>query len=100
MVGADALPHFEAEAKARQGARTDISANLRESEKRKASEDAARAVGVSSRSIESAKIVKEKGTPELANAVRQGAIPVSRAVHFSAPETGSRCSFFSPPSFV
>ena len=55
MAGAKAKPLFEAEARERQGKRTDLSANLRGSKEfAKASEDAAKLRNVSPRLIESA----------------------------------------------
>jgi hypothetical protein len=52
MLGARIKPMFEDEARERQGARTDLSANLRESlPAAKASEQAAQAVQVSPRSV-------------------------------------------------
>ena len=77
MVGAALEPMFAELAKERQGARTDISANLRECGK--AAEDAAEAVNVSPRSINHAKAVTELGTPELRAAVVAGDIAVSAA---------------------
>jgi N6-adenosine-specific RNA methylase IME4 len=70
---------YEDEAKARQGTRTDISANWREGEGRKASEDAARALNVSPRSVERATRVMRDGTPELVQAVDDGKVAVSAA---------------------
>jgi ParB-like chromosome segregation protein Spo0J len=79
LIGARAKPMFEEEAKARQGARTDISANLRGSDYGKASDQAARSVNVSPRSVESAAAVLKHGTPELVQRVEQGEIRVSAA---------------------
>ncbi|HYF48877.1 MAG TPA: hypothetical protein VEJ63_05705 [Planctomycetota bacterium] len=56
-----------------------LSANLREAEKGKATEKAAEAFGVSSRSVESAKKVKEK-SPHLHAKVKAGKISVHAAV--------------------
>ncbi len=77
MVAAAALPALHAEAKARQGARTDIRASLRGSGK--ASEKAAALVKVSPRSVEAAAAVLRSGAPELAEAVRSGRAAVSTA---------------------
>ncbi len=79
MVGARLKPLFEQEAKKRQGIRTDISANLRGSENRKSSEDIARVVNVSSRSVETAIKVLAKGLPELVGHVESGAIRLGQA---------------------
>jgi hypothetical protein len=79
MVASDIKPLFEREARIRQGARTDLSAKLHESEKGKASEQAARLVNVSTRSVESANKVKRKGIQELVEAVKEGEVPVSTA---------------------
>lgn len=80
MVGARIKPMFEEEARERQGARTDISANLRESlTPAKSSERAAEVVNVSPRSIESASKVIEKGASELVDAVWSGRASVSAA---------------------
>ncbi len=78
MVAAAALPALQAEAKARQGTRTDLRANLRGSGK--ASEKAAALVQVSPRTVEAAAAVLRSGTPELAEAVRDGRAVVSTAV--------------------
>lgn len=79
---------FEAEARermlagkkvetAKNGEKTDPSANLREG---KASEAAAREMGVSPRTVETASKVVRHGTPELIKAVEQGEVAVSAAV--------------------
>lgn len=85
MVGARIKPMFEEEARARQslagGDRKSVSADLREpiQGKSKSSEQAAEAVNVSPRSVESASRVIERGVPELANAVLSGTASVSAA---------------------
>lgn len=82
MVGARAKPMFEEEARARQGERTDLSANLREGSK--AAESAAALVNVSPRSVESAAKVLRDGAPELAKAVDEGSVAVSTAADITA----------------
>ena len=77
LVGARIKPMFEAEAKERQGQRTDIRANLPEGGR--ARDDAAAAVNVSSRSVESASKVLREGGPELIKALEAGTISVSAA---------------------
>lgn len=79
MVGARIKPMFENEARARQGARTDLRANLRGGDSGKASQKAAEAVNVSPRSVESASRVIERGVPGLADAVLSGNASVSAA---------------------
>ncbi len=78
MIGAHIKPMFEKEAKERQslagGDRKSVSANLREAvpQPRKSSEQAAEAVNVSPRSVESASKVLRDGIPELVAAVVAG----------------------------
>jgi ParB-like chromosome segregation protein Spo0J len=84
MIGARLMAHFENAAKERQGTRTDISANLRGSENRKSSEDAARVVNVSPRSVESAKKVLTQGIPALVNQVDLGIIRLGQASKIAA----------------
>jgi 16S rRNA G966 N2-methylase RsmD len=84
MVGARIKPMFEAEARERQGARTDLRANLRESvQPAKASERAAEAVNVSPRSVESASRVLEQGAADLIAAVNAGEASVSAAAEIA-----------------
>lgn len=78
MIAADLLPEFEKEAKKRQGARTDIRAKLPESETGKATEQAAKAMNVSSRSVQEAKKLKAEA-PEKADAVRKGHLKLHAA---------------------
>ena len=89
MVCAKMLPEFEAEAKKRQGERTDIRANLRGCSKAtgsKASEEVAELGNISARSVESAKRVIDNGVADLAAAVINGYIKVSRAEEVSKLE--------------
>jgi ParB-like chromosome segregation protein Spo0J len=85
MIAAKALPMFEAEAKARivEGARAGGagkgSANLREGSAGKATEHAAKLVSVAPRSVEHAKVVVERGIPELVAAVEHAQVAVSTA---------------------
>lgn len=85
MVGVKLKQYFEQEAEARKLASlkqnsgdATVSANLR-SRSGKASEKAGRAVGVSSRSIEMAESVVQKGVPQLTDAVMKGEVAVSVA---------------------
>ncbi len=87
MIAAEIKVLFEKEARKRQGARLDLKADLRERHKRnkgKASEQAARVVNVSSRSVESATKVVRHGSPELVEAVKKGNIAVSTAASIAA----------------
>lgn len=79
MLAADLKPLFEQEARARQGARTDLSSTIPDRERGKASEHAARLVNVSPRSVESASRIKEQGIPALADAVKKGDLSVALA---------------------
>ena len=91
MVGVKAVPWFEIEAKQRQLAtqlagrnpdgtpKFSVSANLRSPKKGKASDDAARAVNVSPRTMQNAIKVNKEGTPELIESVWSGKTAVSRA---------------------
>jgi len=80
MVAARLLPIFEAEAKARQGARTDIRANLHECSPASRSDESAGAVfNVGQRSVASAKKVASEGAPEVVEAVKCGELAVSAA---------------------
>lgn len=87
MAGARLKPMFEELARARQlatlkqNAPASDSANLREriEPARKASDDAARAVNVSPRSVENASRVIKSGAPELISAVDSGKVAVSTA---------------------
>ena len=85
MAGARIKPMFERMAEERLSAsggdRKSGSANLREpiEAPRKSSDDAARAVNVSPRAVESAAKVLREGAPELVHAVERGSIAVSTA---------------------
>lgn len=78
MVALKLTPHLEDEAKARMeaGKKTDPTANLRQGT---AAAQAAEIVGVSERSVESAKHVAEHAAPEVVAAVEQGEVSVSDA---------------------
>jgi hypothetical protein len=84
LVGAKIKPLFEDEAKKRQltlagsrpNSQLDLSANLRQGDKAKSSEQAAQAVNVSPRSVENASKVLREGTPELVQAVETGQVAV------------------------
>ncbi len=79
MAGAKAKPLFEAEAKARLHLSNATKANLPDSQKGQARDQAAKLVNVSPRLIESASKVLKEATPELVQAVEQGAVSVSIA---------------------
>jgi len=88
-IAADVEPMFAEAAKARQGTRTDIRANLpRCGEARRAADDAADALNVSRRAVQDAKRVKEHAVPEVDAMVREGRVAVSRAASIAtaAPE--------------
>lgn len=81
LVAAAAKAQFQVEARERmvegRNQHTSPSANLREGSK--AAKQAADLCGVSTRSVESASKVLERGVPELAEAVRSGDVAVSAA---------------------
>jgi len=79
MVGAMLEPMFAELAKARQIRKPADSVQANLPEQRQARDDAAEAVNVSPRSIQDAKTVTERGTPELRAAVVSGDIAVSAA---------------------
>ena len=102
MLAARQLPWFEAQARERQGERTDLKqevnlpANLPERDdanddhnqateprptrhEREARSEAADMLGVSPRAVQSAKKVIEHGTPGLVDAVERGEVAVSAA---------------------
>ena len=79
MIAARALAMFEVEARARQGQRTDLRAELRESDTGKASEKAAALMDVSPRTVEHAKAVLRYGGAELVRDVELGRRTVSAA---------------------
>jgi len=88
LLAADLRPLFDAEARSRQGARTDLGAKLRQGETGKASAQVAEIVGVSPRSVETASRVRQRAVPELMEAVRRGDVAVSTAALIAdlAPE--------------
>jgi hypothetical protein len=84
MVAARKLDYYRAQAKERQGKRTDLVADMPPSstpaaEPRKARDDAARDLDVSPRTVENAATVIERGVPELVAAVERGAVAVTAA---------------------
>lgn len=81
LVGAAALPFFEAEAKLRQGKRTDLkgtSAPIGAQVKR-AADDAAAAFSTTSRQIQRGKTVHKKGSKKLNDAVAAGELSLGKA---------------------
>lgn len=76
---------YAAEAKKRQGARTDIKAELPESSKGQARDKAADAVGVSPRTVSDAKRVYESGNQEIIEAVDKKEMSISKAAKAVAP---------------
>lgn len=79
LLGAELRALFEKSARRRQGTRTDLRADLRAGNNGKASEQAARLVNVSARSVESATAVKKLSDPQLVKAVRDGLVSISTA---------------------
>lgn len=75
---------YETEAKKRQGFRTDISANLRESQKGKWAEKAAVDFGTSPRNIETAAMVERDAPLEIFEAIKSGAMSVHLASQVAA----------------
>lgn len=97
MIGAKLAPMFEEEAKQRQAetqikdGRTPVSANLREPKKHsKATEEAARVVNVSARSVEEAKQVLTNAAPEIQRMVEDGSVSVHAASHVSRLPKGEQ----------
>lgn len=80
MVAAKSLPLLEAEAKKRQGARTDLGAKLPTSGKGRAAEQASRSANVSRRSVQDAKKVIDKTHRKITRAVEKGTVAVADAV--------------------
>jgi N6-adenosine-specific RNA methylase IME4 len=78
VVAVEALPLFEEEAKKRQGKRSDISPKLGESERGKAAEKAAEAVGASRSYVEQVKAIREVA-PELVEKIKTGEIKITEA---------------------
>lgn len=74
-VATESLPLFEAEAKERQGKRTDIKELIPESSKGQARDKAAAAVGVNPRYVSDAKAIKEK-SPETFEKVLSGEMTI------------------------
>jgi hypothetical protein len=90
MIAVEALPLFEAEARRRQGSRTDLASQDSTSgqncpEVRRARDEAGAAAGVSGRTVQTAKKVKEKA-PDLAERVNAGAM----SLHAAAKEVERR----------
>jgi len=85
MAAAKALPFFEAEAKKRQGQRTDLTLTSGPiepevlPEPRRAADDAAKAFGTSTGSVKRAKSVRSKGSKKLNEAVDRGALSLGKA---------------------
>lgn len=79
-VAVEALPHFEAEAKKRQGTRTDLVANLPQCSETgtKSRDHAAESVNVSPRLVQDAKAIKA-ADPVMFEAVRRGEKTVNEA---------------------
>lgn len=81
-IGLELVPMYEKQAKERQ--RAGVTATLREGDKGTAAEHAARAVGISARSMESALRVKRDADPELLEASRdRGQMAVSAAAELA-----------------
>jgi ParB-like chromosome segregation protein Spo0J len=79
MIAADFLPYLEAEAKVRQGTRTDLENIVADRPQgRKSREEAAELTGASGRSVARAKRVRE-ADPELAERVLAGDVSISAA---------------------
>jgi len=93
MLGADILPRFEAEAKKRQGKRTDLGTSGPNGPQVKtperASEQAAEATGASGRQIRRAKALKRK-SPAKAEKVRKGELTLSKAERDKAKEEAAK----------
>jgi ParB-like chromosome segregation protein Spo0J len=79
LLATELKPLFDTEARARQGTRTDLGADLREGDRGKASAQVAEMVGVSTRSVETASRIRQRAVPELMEAVRRGDLAVSMA---------------------
>jgi phage N-6-adenine-methyltransferase len=84
IVAARKLEYYRAQAKERQGKRTDLVADMPPSstpadEPRKARDEAARDFNVSPRTVENAATVIERGVPELVAAVERGELAVTAA---------------------
>jgi hypothetical protein len=85
MIGARIKPQFEAESRERQlasqnnDAGRSVHENLPELDRRQSRDDAAAAVNVSPRLVESAAKVQKNGTPKLVEMVDAGEVAVSAA---------------------
>jgi hypothetical protein len=79
VLALDLEPHFAKRRKETQGTRTDIVANLPQSSMGKARDDAAAVVGVSGRTVQDAKFIKEH-SPELINEMRAGNLKLPAAM--------------------
>jgi hypothetical protein len=79
LVAAKAMPLLEAEARKRQGTRTDLGAKLPTSEKGRAAEQAAKAAHVSRRQVQDAKAVLKGAHHKVTRAAQQGRVSVSDA---------------------
>jgi hypothetical protein len=97
MIAARALTVLEAEARARQGRRTDLGAILRESERGRASEKAAALVGVAPRTVDHAKVVLRQGSPGVVEAVERGALSVSAAAALAYQPKNGHSGSGQPP---
>jgi N6-adenosine-specific RNA methylase IME4 len=86
MAAARAKPLFEAEAKKRSGARTDLQANLPEGSMGQSRDKVAAVFGVSGRSVSHAETVIRGAAPEVVDAVDRGELAVSAAAELSRLE--------------
>lgn len=78
MVAVDMLPHYEQEAKERQGTRTDIRELIPECSSGKAADKAAQTVGTNGRYVTDAKKLQAEA-PNLAEQVRTGSKTITQA---------------------
>ena len=100
LIAAAASKRYEEEARERQGKRTDLSADLRGSEFGKATQKAARDLGVSARGVEQARRVAEKA-PVLLEMVRTGGASLdAAAVLADEPETRQRALAAAGPKAI
>lgn len=95
LLGAELRSLFTAEARRRQGTRTDLSADLRGRSLGKSSEEAARLVNVSARSVEIAAAVKREGASELLDAVKSGLVSISMAAAIAKLPIGEQQKLLS-----
>lgn len=79
VLALDILPHLEAQARERQGARNDIVEIIPQSDQAKSRDQAAAAVGVNPRYVSDAKRIQEKA-PELIEKMRNADITVPQAM--------------------